>query len=185
MAIRPSTPEIITVNSEALQSQIRDLLPSQNGFGSELQASNVITPIIDLTATAEGSGLPESLQQAISFDSQSTVTANNNTQTIQNTPGFYRLDCSFSLGSNTGGDESASVQITDGLSVKNILDLHVRDNVSNPAQSYGAIQSIIIFLNTGETAQCVTTDVDCHLTVTSRQIADAQGTLVNPAGYPV
>ena len=52
MAIRPSVPEIITVNSEALQTTIRDLLPSQNGFGSELQASNVITPIIDLTATA-------------------------------------------------------------------------------------------------------------------------------------
>ena len=48
----PSVPEIITVNSEALQTQIRDLLPSQNGFGSELQASNVITPIIDLTAAA-------------------------------------------------------------------------------------------------------------------------------------
>jgi len=55
MVNRPSQPEIITVNSEELQTQIRDLLPSQNGFGSELQASNVITPIIDLTAAAEGS----------------------------------------------------------------------------------------------------------------------------------
>jgi hypothetical protein len=185
MAIRPSVPEVITVNSEVLQTQIRDLLPSQNGFGSELQATNVITPIIDLTAAAEGSGLPVSLQQAISFDSQTTVTANNNTQTIQNSPGFYRLDCSFSLGSNSGGDESASVQITDGLTTKDILDLHIRDNVSNPAQSYGVAQTIFIFLNTGETAQCVTTDVDCHLTVTSRQVADAQGVLVNPAGYPL
>ena len=57
MVNRPSQPEIITVNSEELQSTIRDLLPSQSGFGSELQASNVITPIIDLTATAEGSVL--------------------------------------------------------------------------------------------------------------------------------
>ena len=64
MVNRPSTPEIITVNSEALQEQIRDLLPSQNGFGSELQASNVITPIIDLTATAEGSSLGTDLQTA-------------------------------------------------------------------------------------------------------------------------
>ena len=146
MAIRPSVPEVITVNSEVLQTQIRDLLPSQNGFGSELQATNVITPIIDLTAAAEGSGLPVSLQQAISFDSQTTVTANNNTQTIQNSPGFYRLDCSFSLGSNSGGDESASVQITDGLTTKDILDLHIRDNVSNPAQSYG-------ILNVSQTGQ--------------------------------
>ena len=67
MVNRPSVPEIITVNSEALQTQIRDLLPSQHGFGSELQASNVITPIIDLTAAAEGSGLPSYLQTAVSF----------------------------------------------------------------------------------------------------------------------
>ena len=65
MSIRPSVPEIITVNSESLQTQIRDLLPSQNGFGSELQASNVITPIIDLTSAAEGTGLPQILQQSI------------------------------------------------------------------------------------------------------------------------
>ena len=38
MVNRPSVPEIITVNSEVLQETIRDLLPSQNGFGSELQA---------------------------------------------------------------------------------------------------------------------------------------------------
>ena len=64
-----SQPEIITVNSEILQTQIRDLLPSQNGFGSELQASNVITPIIDLTATAEGSSLGSDLQTALAFGS--------------------------------------------------------------------------------------------------------------------
>ena len=61
MVNKPSVPEIITVNSEALQTQIRDLLPSQAGFGSELQATNVITPIIDLTSAAEGSGLPVDL----------------------------------------------------------------------------------------------------------------------------
>ena len=59
-----SVPEIITVNSEQLQTTIRNLLPSQAGFGSELQASNVITPIIDLTASAEGSSTPEFLQRA-------------------------------------------------------------------------------------------------------------------------
>ena len=77
MTIRPSTPEIITVNSEALETQIRDLLPSQNGFGSELQASNVITPIIDLTAAAEGSGLPTDLARAIAFGSQTAFDVSN------------------------------------------------------------------------------------------------------------
>lgn len=82
MVNRPSVPEIITVNSEELQSLIRDLLPSQNGFGSELQASNVITPIIDLTPAAEGSGLRSDLQTALAFGSQTAFVANNSTVVI-------------------------------------------------------------------------------------------------------
>ena len=91
MAIRPSVPEVITVNSEELQTQIRDLLPSQNGFGSELQATNVITPIIDLTSTAEGSTLRNDLQTAIAFGSQTEFLANNSTAVVANTVGFFRV----------------------------------------------------------------------------------------------
>ena len=76
-----SQPEVITVNSEALEAQIRDLLPSQRGFGSELQASNVILPIIDLTPTAEGSILRTDLQTALSFGSLTAFDANNTPKT--------------------------------------------------------------------------------------------------------
>jgi hypothetical protein len=62
-------PEITSVTSEALQATIRRLLPSQQGFGDDLQATNLITPIIDLTPTAEGSVLPTYLQTAIAFGS--------------------------------------------------------------------------------------------------------------------
>ena len=91
MVNRPSVPEIITVNSEALQTQIRDLLPSQNGFGSELQASNVITPIIDLTSTAEGSGLPSNLQTALAYGSNTPFNVVNGNLTLVTSPGFYRV----------------------------------------------------------------------------------------------
>ncbi len=86
-----STPEIITVNSEALEAQVRDLLPSQNGFGSELQASNVIQPIIDLTAVAEGSGVGENLQTAIAFGSQTAFSAENTSDVVASSTGFYRI----------------------------------------------------------------------------------------------
>ena len=69
MVNRPSVPEIITVNSEQLQATVRNLLPSQNGFGSELQATNIITPIIDLTPSAEGTVLRQDLQKALTFGS--------------------------------------------------------------------------------------------------------------------
>ena len=84
MVNRPSVPEIITVNSEGLQTQIRDLLPSQNGFGSELQASNVITPIIYLTRAAEGSIVGENLQSAIAFGSQTAFDVRNTPTGIAN-----------------------------------------------------------------------------------------------------
>ena len=47
--------EITSVTSEALQRKVRELLPSQRGFGEDLQAQNVIVPIVDLTRSAEGS----------------------------------------------------------------------------------------------------------------------------------
>ena len=91
MANVPSVPEVITVNSEPLQATIRNLLPSQRGFGSELQASNVITPIIDLTATAEGTTTPESLQQAISFGAVTADNIINTTTALAASPGFWRF----------------------------------------------------------------------------------------------
>ena len=49
--------QIIPIVSEALQATVRRLLPSQNGFGEDLQASNVIVPIVNLTPSAEGTEL--------------------------------------------------------------------------------------------------------------------------------
>ena len=111
MVNRPSVPEIITVNSEVLQTLIRDLLPSQNGFGSELQATNVIQPIIDLTASAEGSRLPVSMQQAFDFGT-TTATADGSTVTLINQTGFWR--CFFSIISVSNNNRDGSVQIDAG-----------------------------------------------------------------------
>ena len=60
---------ISSVTSEALQLKLRQLLPSQQGFGTDLSASDTIIPVIDLTQAAEGSGLPSYLQTALAFSS--------------------------------------------------------------------------------------------------------------------
>ena len=174
--------EIVPVVSETLEAQIRDLLPSQRGFGEDLQASNVITPIIDLTAAAEGSTTPEFLQRAMDFASD-TQLAVNNTQTIANSPGFWQVNYQISMGSNTGGDEEASISITDGLSTKKLINFWIRDNVSNPAQSYGVEDIIIVYLNAGESITSTSTDVDVRVSTSTRQIATSTGTLVNPTGF--
>ena len=47
------------INSEELESKIRQILPSQGGKGAgfDLSASTQIIPIVDLTESAEGSNV--------------------------------------------------------------------------------------------------------------------------------
>jgi hypothetical protein len=178
MTIRPSNPEIITVNSEALETQIRDLLPSQNGFGSELQASNVITPIIDLTAAAEGSSTPLELQEALSFND---ITANfvtgASSTTVLNQVGFFLVDVVMTA-SNAAG--TPALNITDGATTKTILQMDMGSNeVSTVFKRY------TIFLTAGDSLIAVTNNADAQINVITRQIASGDGTLLNPTGFPV
>ena len=176
MANRPSVPEIITVNSEALQTQIRELLPSQNGFGSELQASNIITPIIDLTAAAEGSGLARDLQSAQAFGSQTAFNITNTTTTLANSPGFWAIQGSAFV--NASG--SISFNLTNGLSTKILYNYqHIPGSPSITVPF-----DYLIWLAAGESAN-FTVDVTSFVAGSYRQIADSQGTLVNPSGYPL
>jgi hypothetical protein len=180
-----SVPEIITVNSEALQTQIRDLLPSQNGFGSELQASNVITPIIDLTAAAEGSGLPQVLQQSLAYGSNTPFIANNGTVSLANSPGFYRVVGTITTEANiTGTDPGGSLQITDGATPKIMYQFQYVDiNASIYGQS-GNID-LIFWLKAGETLNAVSNDAQSNVMGSVRQVADGSGSLVQPQGFPL
>ena len=60
-----------------LEAQVAALLPSVAGYGGNLRATNTIVPIVDLTAAAEGSNVPESLQQALAFGSQTAFSVSN------------------------------------------------------------------------------------------------------------
>lgn len=183
MAIRPSTPEIITVNSEDLQAQIRDLLPSQNGFGSELQASNVITPIIDLTPTAEGSILRSDLQTALAFGSQTVFAANNAQVTILNSPGFYRIFANITLEPRSSGSTTGLFGMTDGLSTKTIWASRIDSSTSQTP----SVQNLdfVVFIGPGESVYAQGTVAEAWVQGSTRQIASADGTLVSPSGFPV
>lgn len=182
MSIRPSTPEIITVNSEDLQSQIRDLLPSQNGFGSELQASNVITPIIDLTRTAEGSTIGDALQQSLNFGGATVITVTaGNTQDVASSPGFYRLTVNVQLDPTSGSGSNAVISMTDGLSVKNVLRFGTGTSTDD-IQSFFIDE--IFWVSAGETLTCNAATLST-IFGSIRQVADSTGTLTNPAGFPL
>ena len=178
MTVRPSTPEIITVNSEDLQAQIRDLLPSQNGFGSELQASNVITPIIDLTSAAEGSGLPTYLQTALAFGSQTTFLVTNATDTvIANSPGFYRI---YGLSTVDGAGVGTNFELDDGSTQKRFWNLIAGSTSSQLNATY----DFTVFLRAGDSL-LGSANTNCFLQGSVRQVALGDGTLVQPNGYPL
>tara|TARA_Y100000004_G_scaffold181236_1_gene226698 strand:+ start:493 stop:1050 length:558 start_codon:yes stop_codon:yes gene_type:complete len=182
---RPSVPEIITVNSESLQTQIRDLLPSQNGFGSELQATNVITPIIDLTAAAEGSGLASNLQTAIAFGSQTAFESRNATSTLASSPGFYLVQGVSSVIAAASGATILEnrFDMTDGVSTKTVWSHQIQSNSTEPHSSIEI--NLIFWLAAGITLTCVSNGVRAIAAGSTRQIADSQGALVQPNGYPL
>lgn len=173
--------EIVPVVSEALEAQIRNLLPSQRGFGEDLQASNVITPIIDLTPTAEGTSVPEYQAQAIAFGSQTAFSINGATTVIANSPGFYRIFGVATIKADTTTNENVGFSMSDGLSTKTIWDMQVRNNSNQPDS---VVQfDFVVFLASGESISGVSSAGNSYLKGSVRQIATVNGTSVNPSGF--
>jgi len=173
--------QIIPVVSEALQTTIRRLLPSQNGFGEDLQAQNVIVPIIDLTPSAEGSILGNDLQTALAYGSQTVFEVANTTTTLANSTGFWRF-YGLIAGKNASTALDAIINITDGITPKQLVTLNV--GASSASQSIGTFPfDFIVFLAAGESITAVSANVSSIISGSYRQIATVTGELVNPAGF--
>ena len=173
--------QITSITSEALQAKIRELLPSQQGFGEDLQASNVILPVIDLTAAAAGTATPEILQTALAFGSQTSNTANNSTVTLANTAGFWRLDYNITAVNETAAAKSASIGITDGLGTKNITQVTMFPTAQ--ALAVTETETLVVFLRSGDSLTATTNSTRIYLNATVRQIANVNGQLVYPSGF--
>lgn len=174
-------PEIISVTSESLQAKVRSLLPSQQGFGNDLQASNVIIPVIDLTASAEGSDVPVQIQEAMSFGGVSSFTQTGaGSTTIVTGTGFYRIQAQVSI-EKSSGQRTAVISMSDGLSVKTLwkLDSNV---VSNAHIHTESLPLLTVFLRSGESIS-VTATADTIIQAQTWQVADVNGNLVNPVGF--
>lgn len=175
--------QIRGVTSEQLEAKIRDLLPSQAGFTEELSAQNLIVPIIDLTATAEGVSLPTVLQNALAFGSQTAFNISNATTVIANTTGFWRL---FGMSYNTNRAVAGSntfFTMTDGVSTKTIW---ANTMMSASSDASNAIQfDFVVFLASGESISGGSSSTSSNLIGSVRQVATGDGTLVNPSGYPL
>lgn len=173
--------QTINITSEALQKTVRDLLPSQQGFGEDLQASNVIVPTIDLTPSAEGSVLRSDLQRALGFGTTHTQVANG-TSTLVSSTGFFSVYGIMTWrGSVT--NEVGSIQLTDGLTTKVLWEANILGSGSPDVTHLSQEIDFTAYLRAGDSLTCTSSAAVITFNVTTRQIADVNGNLTNPLGF--
>lgn len=173
--------EVKSITSEALEAAYRALTPSQSGFTQDLQASNTIIPILDLTANAEGTAVPEYQAQALAFGSQTAFEASNATQACANTAGFWRVTGSVGIGTANGVTSKATISMTDGLSTKNVWRLGIGG--AGGDQNASASFDLVLFLRSGDSFSVSTDAGGAIIAGSYRQIADVNGVPVNPSGF--
>jgi hypothetical protein len=170
------------VTSEALEAKFRQVFPAQGGaeLVQDLFASGVIQPVVDFSTVAEGSVLAPNLQTAWDFSTgHNTVT--NTTTTIVNNTGFWRVDLTFFTEIGVTA-RNATVNITDGLSSKVIWEANTVSS-GNAGTINLTDNSFVAFLRSGDSLTASTNDANAILDVWYRQVADVNGTLVNPLGF--
>lgn len=173
--------QIRGVTSEALEAKIRDLLPSQAGFTEELSAQNLIVPIIDLTAAAEGSETPESLQQAVSHGAITADSVINTTTALAASPGFWRFRGNISM-TTQAGNTAAEIEITDGVTAKNILRVFGSSGAGNYALTN---YDFIVFLRAGDSVNATSPNGFIQINNIYYQVATSTGALTLPSGFTI
>ena len=168
-----------TINSSAIESKINQLLPSQGGFGAgvDFSASTMVIPIVDLTETAEGSDVRQDLQTSFSLTSITAFQVRNQTSTIVNTTGYFRVYGTYSAESGSSAGVIGRFSLTDGTTTKIINDF-LAESVDRTA--INTLFDFTVYLSAGESLTCTSTSNDVFMRGCTRQIADVTGNLVNP-----
>ena len=168
-----------TIKSEAIEDKINQLLPSQGGYGAgvDFSASTMVIPIVDLTETAEGSGLRQDLQSSLSLSSITDFQVLNSSTTIINTTGYYRIFGNAFVGSSSTTAES-KITITDGATTKSLWEVNNINTGSTGEVSYSF--DFIAYLKAGHSVSAATNSIYVVLNGCTRQLADINGNLVNP-----
>lgn len=175
---------ISTVTSEALQLKLRQLLPSQQGFGTDLSASDTIIPIIDLTDAAEGSDVGVNLQTALAYGNQTAFDVSSTTTTIANTAGFYRIVGGVTISSDTSTVSSGEIIISDTVTPKTVWKAGIKNGTGTAGILYASYNiDVIIYLRVGDICRIKSSATTCTFAGSIRQIADNNGTLVQPSGF--
>tara|TARA_E500000331_G_scaffold257512_1_gene248267 strand:+ start:174 stop:686 length:513 start_codon:yes stop_codon:yes gene_type:complete len=167
--------EEFIINSNAIETKINSLLPSQGGFapGVDFSASTMVIPIVDLTETAQGGTTRQDLQSALSLASCTVFDVTNTTTTIVNTTGYWRVTAV----SSCGGSPTVrnSIIMTDGTTTKQMWE-HLMNGTGNSCLNI----DYIFFLPASVSLQVKSDSSGATIAGSVRQLADLSGNLVNP-----
>lgn len=171
------------VTSEALEAKFRQVFPAQGGaeLVQDLFASGVIQPVVDFSTVAEGSILPQNLQTAWDYSTGSQATTSSTSDTIITNPGFWQIGLTASGLATAGPNSTATIAITDGITPKNVWGFS-KFSTGVSGELDIAPATFVVFLRAGDSV-VVTAGSDLQIDSWYRQIADVNGTLVNPLGF--
>ena len=164
-----------------LYARFRQDFPAQAGEGlvADLNYSDTIVPIIDMTDAAGEGVLPTDLQTAWDFSTGQVTVTNTDVDAI-NTPGFWKVALTATLQAG-GATKRGRLFINDGATRNEIWKWSTAINANN---ALTVLQdSFVIFLRSGDKFQVSSSDVDTVLDVWYRQIADLNGNLINPNNF--
>ena len=167
---------------EAIEEDLNTNFPSQGQGNPPLyySLSEVVVPTYSINSVAEGSSLPEYLQQAWDFSTGSAF-ARNTTATVANTPGFWLIGFTCIFGDLVPNSSVARITISDGITSKNLFK--AENGIGNTTAVSTFDDQFVVFLRSGDTVSINTTNTNVTLDAWSRQIAEVNGTLVNPLGF--
>ena len=171
------------VTSEALEKKFRDVFPAQGGaeLVQDLFASGVIQPVIDFSSVAEGSVLPEMLQTAWDFATGHDEISGAGTSTVITNTGFWKVETTLSIKNNSGATRSGQVYIDNGVTTKVLWKFGMEPSSTQDTELTDSWDAVV-FLKTGESL-VHSTNGGTIMNTSYRQIADVNGTLVNPLGF--
>ena len=175
------------IRSEQIEAQYRRLLPAQAGneTTSDLLASDVIVPVVNITGAAEGQALREDLQRA--YDISSSTAAFNGKNAFTNwvtTSGFWQVRLVITINSSVAGAESTTF-ITDGTTSSFVFSTGPSFGGGTNVEEYVVSPEFTVFLRPGDTLRTnhPSATADVVTTISYRQVADLYGNLTQPTGF--
>ena len=164
-----------------LYARFRQDFPAQAGEGlvADLNYSDTIVPIIDMTDAAGEGVLPTDLQTAWDFTTGHAKVIQAFATPIT-TAGFWKVGLTATMQAG-GAAKQARIFISDGATSNEIWEWSSTINANN---ALTVLQdSFVIFLRSGDSLQVQSVDVDTTINIWYRQIADLNGNLINPNNF--